>query len=214
MLSFAEEIYLLALDDISGKITTYSEEYSLGYALIAAIICELSFLDKIDTDLNYLYILDKKNTGNQVLDSIFSVLSNSEKTKSISYWLKTLLPNADETENLILNQLIQKGILKRVDERIFWVFHTRRYPIVNNEEIKNVEERLRELILNEEIIPSPRDAALVSLVQACDLFKAILSKREQQRNKTRIDNLAKLDTVGRSVVEMIKKISTNNLQRI
>ncbi|HJO94547.1 MAG TPA: GPP34 family phosphoprotein [Victivallales bacterium] len=208
MLSFAEEIYLLALDDISGKITTYSEEYSLGYALVAAIICELSFLNRIDTDLNYLYILDKRDTDNEVLDSILNVLSKSDTDKSISYWLKTLLPNAEDTENLILNQLIKKGILKRVDERIFWVFHTRRYPIINNEEIKNVEVRLRELIFDEDMIHTPRDAALVSLVQACDLFKVILSKREQQRSETRINNLAKLDTVGRAVVNMIKKIST------
>jgi golgi phosphoprotein 3 len=209
MLSFAEEIYLLALDDVSGKITTYSEEYSLGYALIAAIICELSFLDRIDTDLNYLYIFNKEKTGNKVLDSILNVLLSADENKSIFYWLKTLLANTDETENLILSQLIQKGILKRVDERIFWVFHTRRYPVVDNKAIKNVEVRLRELILNKEIIPTPRDAALVSLVQACDLFKIIFSKREQQRNEVRIFHLAKLDTVGRAVIEMIKKEFTS-----
>ena len=43
MLSFAEEIYLLALDDVTGKISTYSEEVSLSYALIGAVLCELSF---------------------------------------------------------------------------------------------------------------------------------------------------------------------------
>ena len=84
-----------------------------------------------------------------------------------------LLADASKTEDLVLNRLIDKGILKRIDERIFWVFHTRRYPVVNNKEIKNVEERLRELVLGDDI-PEPREAVLVSLVYACNLFDDIL----------------------------------------
>ena len=145
MLSFAEEIYLLALDDVTGKISTYSEEVSLSYALIGAVLCELSFLNKIDTDPEHLFVVDKEPTGNKVVDSVLEVVAGSEKAMPISYWLKVLLADASKTEDLVLNRLIDKGILKRIDERIFWVFHTRRYPVVNNKEIKNVEERLREL---------------------------------------------------------------------
>jgi golgi phosphoprotein 3 len=210
MLSFAEEIYLLALDDVTGKITTYSEEISLSYALIGAVLCELSLLNKIDTDIDHLYVIKKEETGNKVIDSILNIIAESENNMPVSYWLKILLSNAAETEDLVLNQLIEKGILKRVDERIFWVFHTRRYPVIDNKEIKTVEARLRELILNEDIIPDPRDAVLVSLVQACNLFEDILSPREKKRSEKRIQNLAKLDMVGREVVDMIKEIKNFN----
>ncbi|HJO95237.1 MAG TPA: GPP34 family phosphoprotein [Victivallales bacterium] len=210
MLSFAEEIYLLALDDVTGKITTYSEEISLSYALIGAVLCELSLLNKIDTDIDHLYVINKGETGNKVVDSILNIITESENNMPVSYWLKILLSNAAETEDLVLNQLIEKGILKRIDERIFWVFHTRRYPVIDNKEIKSVETRLRELILNEDIIPDPREAVLVSLVQACNLFEDILSPREKKRSEKRIQNLAKLDMVGREVVDMIKEIKNFN----
>jgi len=48
MLSFAEEICLLALDERTGKAYKSSNEILLGYSLVGAILCELSFIKKID----------------------------------------------------------------------------------------------------------------------------------------------------------------------
>lgn len=206
MLSFAEEIYLLALDDITGKVSSYSDEISLSYALIGAALCELSFKGKIDTDVEHLIVIDKTPTGNKILDSVLSAIAETETKMPISYWLKILLSNASESEGLVLSELINKGILKMVDERIFWVFHTRRYPIINNKEITSVETRIRELVLNEGEIPEPREAVLVSLIQACNLFETILSPKELKRAEKRIQNLAKLDMIGREVVDMIREI--------
>ncbi len=209
MLSFAEEIFLLALDDVTGKITSYSEEISLSYALIGANLCELSQLGKIDTDLEKLYIIDDKPTGNEVLDGVLAILAESKSNLPVSYWLKILLTNESETEEIILDQLVKKGILKRVEERVFWVFHQRRYPVIDNKELKNVEERLREIVLGDGI-PDPRDAILISLVYACNLFEEILSPKERRRSKKRIESLAKLDLVGREVVDLIKEIKNFN----
>lgn len=206
MLSFAEEIYLLALDDVTGKVSSYSDEISLSYALVGAVLCELSFKGKIDADAGHLVVIDKTPTGNKILDSVLSVIIETESKMPISYWLKILLSNASQTEDLVLSELINKGILKMVDERIFWVFHTRRYPVINNEEITSVETRIRELVLNEKESPKPREAVLVSLIQACNLFETILSPKELKRTEKRIQNLAKLDMIGREVVDMIKEI--------
>ena len=138
MLSFAEEIYLLALDDVTGKISNYSDQVSLSYALIGAVLCELSFLGKIDTDIDKLMVIDKEPTGNIILDSTLTILSENSEKLPVSYWLKILLSNASATEDMVLEQLIKKGILKKIDEKIFWVFHTRRYPIINDKEIHSV----------------------------------------------------------------------------
>ena len=55
MLSFAEEIYLLSLDDITGKLIVPSKEIILNTVLVGAVLGELSFLNKVDTDLR-IYI--------------------------------------------------------------------------------------------------------------------------------------------------------------
>lgn len=206
MLTFAEEIYLLALDDVTGKISNYSDQVSLSYALIGAVLCELSFLSKIDTDEEKLYVINKEPTNSPVVNSILNIISESEAQMPVSYWLKILLSNASSTEDMVLDQLVNKGILKKIDEKIFWVFHTRRYPIINDKEIKSVEERIRHLVLTESMLPEPREAVLVSLIQASNLFETILSPKELKRAEKRIQSLAKIDLVGREVVNMITEI--------
>jgi hypothetical protein len=208
MLSFAEELYLLALDDVSGRILISSKDTVLNTALIGAVLSELSFLNKIDTDTENLFVIDKKPSGNKILDEVMKILLKdmNDNKAPLFHCLKILLPEAKKIEKYIIEQLEEKNILKKVEEKIFWVFPQRRYPVINNCEIKDVERRLREIIMSDEI-PNPRESVLISLVRNCGLFREILSPKEFRRNEKRIAELSKLDTVGREVSELIEQIN-------
>jgi hypothetical protein len=208
MLSFAEEIYLLALDDVSGKIVIPSKDIVLNTALIGAALGELSFLNKIDTDSENLILVNTEPTGNKVLDEILQILREdiADSKAPLYHCLKILLPKAKDIENNVLSRLLEMGILKKVEEKILWFIPSRRYPIVNNCEIKDVESRLREIVLSDEI-PDPRESVLISLVNTCDLFSEILSPKELRRSEQRIEELSKIDTVGREVSQLINQIN-------
>ena len=181
MLSFAEEIYLLALDDVTGKIVITSKEVVLNSVLVGAVLSELAFIGKIDNDVENLFILNTDATDSPILNSVLDVLKESgRKEMPLSRCLQILLPRAKDIEQLVLKELIRKGILKQIDEKLFWFFPSRRYPIIDNVEITDVERRLRNLVLSSEI-PDPRDAVMVSMVNACGLFPEILSSRELRR---------------------------------
>jgi len=210
MLSFAEEIYLLSLDDVSGKLTIPSNE--LGSALIGALLGELSFMGKIDTDTEYLYLIKKDPTGHEILDETIKYLEkictdgSGEHPKATIYEaLRALLPESEKIEKLTLEELIEKKILKKVEEKILWIFPSRRYPIINNKEIKDVESRLRDLVLGDDI-PDPRETVLISLVNACGLFEQILSPKELKRSLDKITSLSKMDSVGQEVANLINQI--------
>ena len=206
MLSFAEEIYLLALDDVTGKIVITSKEVVLNSVLIGAVLSELSFIGKIDNDAENLYILNTDATGSPVLDEVLDVLRKSGKNEvSLSRSLQALLPESKNIEQLVLQELIGKGILKQVNEKLFWFFPSRRYPIIDNVEVTDVERRLRNLVLSNEI-PAPRDAVLVSLVNACGLFPEILSSRELRRCEGRIEEISKYDMVCQKINELIQQV--------
>ena len=70
MLSFAEEIYLLALDEDSGKVMADARYPVLGTVIIGAVLTELSFLKKITTDEEHLYILDSSLTKSQIFNEV------------------------------------------------------------------------------------------------------------------------------------------------
>lgn len=206
MLSFAEEIYLLALDDVTGKIVITSKEVVLNSVLIGAVLSELSFIGRIDNDAENLYILNTDATDSPVLNEVLDVLRKSGKTEvSLSRCLQVLLPESKNVEQLVLKELIGKGILKQVNEKLFWFFPSRRYPIIDNVEVTDVERRLRNLVLSNEI-PDPRDAVLVSLVNACGLFSEILSSRELRRCEGRIEEISKYDMVCQKINELIRQV--------
>ncbi|MDD3118679.1 MAG: GPP34 family phosphoprotein, partial [Victivallales bacterium] len=102
--------------------------------------------------------------------------------------------------------LVDKKILKRVEEKILWFIPCRRYPVVDEQEVTDVERRLRKL-LESDAIPDPREAVLVSLVHVCGLFHEILSPREYNRLLPRIEQIAKMDMIGQKVIELVIQIN-------
>jgi hypothetical protein len=205
MLSFAEEIFLLALDDREGSIKPLPVS-ALEYALPGGLLMELAFLNKIDVDLKSLQVVNTDPTGNPLFDNIMRQIKAKSDPQPVSYWLSFFAGQANQIQELILAQLVARGILKVEDKKILWVFKTRRYPMIDNHEIREVTARLRELILSDEI-PDPREAVLVSLVDACRLFDDLFSAEEYERLQPRIKALAKLDLIGQEITKSIREIA-------
>lgn len=205
MLSFAEEIFLMALDDREGSIKPLPVS-ALEYALPGALLIELAFLNKIDIDLKALNVVDKQPTGNDLLDDVLLQIEGKTETQPTSFWLSFFAGKAKQIQERVLDRLVSKGILKVEDKKVLWVFKTRRYPVMDNREIKEVKTRLRDLILSDDI-PDPRDAVLISLIDACHLFDDMFSDEEYERVKPRIKALAKLDLIGQEVTRSIREIA-------
>ena len=206
MLSFAEELYLLALDETTGKPMISPRDIEMQSALVGAILAELTFLQRIDTDIDKIHLLDATPVGNPVLDHALSLISGSTESQLISFWMNALRADSRFIEKHVLQALVDKKILKQEDKKILWVFPTRQYPIIDGKELQNIERRLRDLILSDEI-PEPRETVLVSLVDACGFFQDILSPREFQRSRERIALLARMDSIGRTVTNLIRIIN-------
>jgi len=206
MLSFAEEIYLLALDEDTGKVMPDAGDPVLGTILIGAVLTELTFLKKISTDKEHLYILDTTLTKSQILNDILKILKEShERAARIDQVLLALMSHAKRIEKLVLAELLKKGILAEVDKKILWIFPDRRYPLINDEEIANIEIRIRNLVLSNDK-PNPKDAALVSLLHASNLFAKILASNELSSYEKRIVQLSKMCNIGEKIEELIYKI--------
>lgn len=204
MLTFAEELLLLALDDKKGVIKPLPC-HSMRFALAGALLMELAFADRIDTDPDTLKVVNTNPTGDPLLDETLERLQKADSQKNTEYWLNELSWNTRDLQERTLKQLVDKGVLKVEDRKVLWVFASRRYPLINDREVREVRDRLRELILKRDL-PDPRDAVLISLVLACSLFDEIFTGEELERTMPWITKLAKLDLIGREVNQSIHKI--------
>lgn len=202
MLSFAEELLLLALDDKKGIII---DKTPIKYGLIGAILMDLALMNKIEADLENIKIVDKSPTGDDILDDVLAKIAQSEEAKTVAYWTVTLNRSINEIEERLLERLMQKGILKKEERKILWVFATRRYPVQNDQEEKEVKTRIRQVVLSD-IIPDSRDVVLISLVKSCYLVNEIFSQEEINVVQERIEQIAKMDLIGQTVSRIVESI--------
>ena len=73
MLTFAEEIVLLLLDDKSGKFVP-TPIWSRKCALAGAVLMDLALHGRIDTDLRKLVVVDRSPVGDDLLDPILATI--------------------------------------------------------------------------------------------------------------------------------------------
>lgn len=208
MLTFSEETLLLLLDDEKGTFFPIPQS-TLGCAMAGAVLMDLAFAARVDTDLEHLTVIDANLTGDPTLDYIHEILIRSTKVQKIQYWIETLSQeHSDNIRDNALASLVRKNILKVSEEKILWVFKTRRYPMIDGHAEREAKLRIVSVLLSDDL-PNPRDIALISLVNTCDLLGTILSQHEVNLAATRIEQLQKMNIIGQKIALAIADIDTS-----
>ncbi len=204
MLRFAEELLLLTLDDENGRFARVPDRL-MRYALAGGVLMDLALENRIDTDLKNLILVDSTRLQDSLLDPTLADIAEADDTKDARFWVERTALRADTIREVALNRLVERGILKREEDRFMWVFQARRYPIIDNTAEREVKLRIMEVLFSDQI-PGPRDVVIIGLAHACDIFKEILSTRELARVSDRIDQVRKLDLIGQAMSQAITDI--------
>jgi golgi phosphoprotein 3 len=204
MLGFAEEILLLQLDDTHGRFIDLPLS-AADVVLAGAALMELALDNRVDSDLEHLILVDRTPTGDDILDDVLDRLGQAGAGLSVAAALELITANAEKYQQRALKRLVAKGILREEDGRFLWVFHTRRYPVVDDREQREVKARLHQILLTDEI-PDPRDVVLICLIDACGLLDLVLRPDEIARTKIRVEQLSRLDLIGQAVTKAVAEI--------
>ena len=200
MSSIAEEILLLAFDDEEG-VFVYGPDIHPRIALSGAVLMELALANRLDTDPDRLFVVDPSPVGDEVLARIAA--SGSERPAS--YWLNEIGEGAEAIRQRLIDRLVDRGVLRRMEKKIFGMFGTRRYPVVDDREEGEVKRRIADVLLSDGI-PDPRDVVIVGLVLACDLLETAPHTREVKKARPRAEQVARMDLIGREVGNAIDEL--------
>ena len=207
MLTFSEEILLLMLDD--DGVFLPIRESTMEYVVTGAALLDLAFAGRIDTDSENLTVTSKEPMDNPVLNRILLRIAAGREVRNTRFWIELLAQNeAAALRSQALVTLIQHGILESRDEKFLWVFRARRYPLMDGRAEREVKLRITGVLLSNEI-PEPRDAALVGLVDACNILNDIFSDREIDRTSDRVQQITKLDLIGQEVGRAVREIENS-----
>ncbi len=202
MLTFAEEFLLLAHDEKSGDFADVAFTV-MSAALAGAVLMDLALLNRIDTDPQRLILIDEASTGEPVLDFCLAAIAAKQESMRADDWVEELSRHGEDLREMVLNRLLQRGILKRQDKRFLWVFNTRVYPLIDDRETVEVKRRISNILFSEEI-PDPRDTFLIALADGSDLLSHIFSPDEVDRRRERIKGIVRLDMLGQSVCDYVR----------
>lgn len=204
MLTVAEEMLLLVLDDNSGTFIT-EPDININYALAGAVLADLALKGRIEADPDKLFVLDNTPTGDTVQDAVLERIAEADEVQDTSYWVAEIGQRGEEVREHLLTRLVDRGILKRVEEKVLWVFETRRYPTIDGREEREVKKRILDTLLSEGT-PNHEDAVIISLVDSCNLFRQILGDRELENLRGRIEAIADSEAIGLAVGETIRQV--------
>ena len=222
MLTFSEGILVLLLEDEHGTLIPIPRT-NIDCALAGAVLMDLAFANRIDTDLETLMVTDRTPTGNLMLDRTLAKIGAREETTDTRTWIKVLAAeDADHIREQALVRLVQHGILERrvgsfawvfgrrsdtLDRRkrrLVWAFGARRH----HEAERDIKRRVGNVLLSNDI-PDPRDVALIGLVEACDLLGDVFPDRSIDQLRPRVEQLRKMDLIGRELAGAISDIERN-----
>lgn len=203
MLTIPEEFLLLTIkddDEDGGFVDIPREAISAGF--IGAAIMQLALENRIDSDLDRIWIIDKTPTGEPNVDLVLNKITAPNFQLESAKLIGQLIGYGNQVRDLALDRLVERGILSQVEGRILWILKSRKYPVIDGKEIREVKLRLLEVLLRDEL-PDPRDVCLMSLAETCGIIRQIVPASELNRASERLSQLAKMDLIGQNVSRYI-----------
>jgi hypothetical protein len=205
-LTLLEEFLLLALDDQSGQLHPLARS-TLDCAAAGAVLMDLTLRNRIDNDLRDMFVVDQTPLGDDLLDPVLQLMSLAPilSPHPIAYWLRQMADEGEALREKALRRLELRGIIHRQDRKILWMFGARRYPLIDDKEVREVKLRILGVVLGSDV-PTPHDVMLTGLADSCALFRYILSAHEADAATARIAQVAKMDLIGQAVARGVTEI--------
>ncbi|MDE0152297.1 MAG: GPP34 family phosphoprotein [Gammaproteobacteria bacterium] len=199
--TLAEDVVLLLLDDQSGTLLPI-QEAAFKCALAGAMLMDLAFAYRIDTDLHSLMVSDRTPVGDPMLDRVLERISGHPEVSSAHAWVEIL---SSEEAGIIREQalarLVEHGVLQR-HRKFPRLFRAHRYARVDGVTERELKGHIRD-VLHSDDIPDPRDVALICLVDACSILADIFPREEIEQVAPRIEQFHRMDLIGHEVTGTI-----------
>ncbi|MCY3931967.1 MAG: GPP34 family phosphoprotein [Acidobacteria bacterium] len=202
-LTFVEEILLLLLDDESGAMKRVAPNV-MELLVAGAILMDLALRGRLDCDLQRLVVVDSTPVGEEILDGPLAEIVEAADEADARTWVVRLSARSKQVQEAALARLVERGILRVEDRSFLWVFGSRRYPMVDDREEREVKLRILDVLLSDRI-PAPRDVALICLADASNAFQVILSPQELRHAAARIELVRGFDLIGQAMGRAIQK---------
>ncbi|MEA5594838.1 GOLPH3/VPS74 family protein [Rivularia sp. UHCC 0363] len=194
----SQDLILLALNPETGK-TRFSFYAALEYGLVGSLLLDLILRDKLEIDNDNRVIgAIAGNTGDEFLDQRLNEVLASSRPQTARFWVTRWRRRYRWFQPIVLQNLVNLGVLQRQEQRILGLFPTRRYFLTDESIQREIVQQVRAAVL-EGIGLNSRMVALISLMQASHLTDAVFRPEERPEARSRIKAISAGELVGKAV---------------
>src|SRR3954452_22750434 len=162
----AEELLLLAYDDQTGKAT--GSRIGLDLGMSAAVLVDLALAGRIAYVDGYLKVIDPTPIGDPIADAVLAKAA-ADDPHTPAQWLQRLRHGLRAR---VLGDLVERGVVRDVDETQMGVIHVHRYPTTDPAVEAEIRKRMAEALISKEM-PDERTAPPATLLTATRMEPAL-----------------------------------------
>lgn len=202
--SITEELILMILNEETGYFYQVTG-WNLNCAVIGSVLADLSLRLRIDTDLDSLFVVDTKETGNQILDMILKEIIKGKQQGNTQYWIERLTIHAESIIDQTLHHLVNEQLLRHHEGGFYTINKAMVYSDSghgNTHSDNFVKQRISEAIFTDHI-PKPEDIFIISILNACDVLRFIFELDED--HDKRIRQICQMELLSRSIAEAVRQ---------
>jgi golgi phosphoprotein 3 len=193
-LTLPEEVMLLALHDEKGTVS-FGSMYA--YAIAGAIIGELVLRGRIDVERvkksTFVNVRNGTPVGDPLLDEALQKMRTAKRRGSVQTWVQRF--SSLPARKRLIDRLRQRGILRREEGLLFFVFPRDTYPTSDRAPERDAIERMRRAIFDDQA-PDIRTAILASLAHATGLLAPIFGSKQLKPRKQRFKDIAAMTDIS------------------
>lgn len=197
MLTLPENLLLLMSDDNHGRSAGISPE-ALSAGFVAAALMELAIRNRIDSDLESVWVTDNSPTGDASIDEVLAQLSAGKFSLEASELIERMTSFGQTIRHAALARLQDRDIVKVKKGLLSLITGHENYFIVDQRPGDELTARLRKILLSDEF-PSPREICLLSLTNTLGLTSHIVPNADRTQIESRLATLAKMDLIGQGI---------------
>ena len=200
----SQDLILLALNPQTGK-TRFSWYAALEYGLVGSLLLDLVLRGKLEIESDNRVIgANAGNTGDEFLDRHLNEILASSRPRTARFWVTRWRRRYRGIQTIVLQNLVDLGVLERQEQRILGLFPTQRYFLTDESIQREIVQQVRAAVLEVEGTGlDSRMAALISLMQASHLTDAVFRFEERPEARSRIRAIAREELVGQAVSKAI-----------
>ena len=207
MLGFTEEVAFL-LASVEGSAAAPVPRPALDCAFAGAVLMDLAFANRIDTDPEALFVIDPTPTGNLVHDRVLARVLRRKKEVDTRSWIVALSEReATAARETAVLSLVRPGILSFPEGSRYGALGGSRAVVADDAVRRDVRLRLESALFSDEV-PEPRDAALIGLADACGMMESVFPDRDMEACRPRVELLRRTELIVREIPDAVSDIES------